>query len=110
LARRSSRESNYVWSFGLGDNPNDLLTQAQIECHQILFAIELQALVAMYEGYGYTVTVLPDQRWTWAGSIGSFYAMFRKSTCDPNDGIDDHLVSFSGYTTIRQAICIIPPP
>ena len=103
-------ESNYVWGFWPGDNPNDLLTQAQIECHQILFAIELQALVAMYESLGYTVTVLPDQRWTWAGLNGAFYAMFRKSTCDPNDGIDDHIVAFSGYTTIRQAICVIPPP
>lgn len=102
-------ESNYVWSFGPDENPNELLTQEQIECHQALFALELQSLVAMYENAGYTVTVLTDQRWTWAGAVGNFYAMFRKSTCNPDDGIDDHLVSFSGYTTIRQAICVIPP-
>lgn len=102
-------ESNYVWSFGPGENPNELLDPSQIECHQALFALELQALVAMYENAGYTVTVLTDQRWTWSGLVGNFYAMFRKSTCNPDDGIDDHLVAFSGYTTIRQAICVIPP-
>lgn len=102
-------ESNYVWSFGPFDNPNALLTESQIRCHQTLFAIELQALVAMYESAGYTVHVLTDQRWTYSGLNGSFYAMFRKSTCDPNDGIDDHVVAFSGYTTLRQALCVIPP-
>lgn len=102
-------ESAYVWSFGPTTNPNDSLSAEQIACHQALFAVELAAQVSYWQGMGYVVEVLPDQRWTYSGAVGSFLAMFRKSTCDPNDGIDDHLVSFTGYTTIRQAICIRVP-
>lgn len=102
-------ESAYVWSFGPSVNPNDSLTAGEIACHQALFAVELQAQVAYWQGLGYVVETLPNQRWTYSGSSGAFLAMFRKSTCNPNDGIDDHLVSFTGYTTIRQSICIRLP-
>jgi len=102
-------ESNYVWSFGPTENPNDLLTPDQVACHVALHGIEVADAISFYEGLGYVVTEASGAKWYYSGYVGVLLAMFLKSTCDPNDGIDDHYVSFSGYTTLIKGICVRSP-
>lgn len=102
-------DSNYMWSFTAGQNPNELLTAAQVDCHVALFNKEKQALIDYYVGLGYTVTDASARKWVWFGNYGVFLAMFAKPTCDPFDGVGDHYVLFNGITTIQQIICVKPP-
>ena len=90
-------------------DPSRFLTQEQIDCYRALFAIELDGYVTTLEGMGNIVEILPEQKWYWNSANGAFLSMIRKSTCDPNDGIDDHYISFNGYTALTQAIRITPP-
>lgn len=103
-------DSEYVWSLTAGQNPNELLTQAQIDCHMLLHAIEVAQWKAIYEAAGNTVTIASGAKWVHVGTTGAFYAMILKGTCDPNDGIDDHIINFSGYTTLYTLLCVTPPP
>lgn len=101
--------SNYVWSLTAGQDPEDFLTPEQIACHTALHDIEVADAVAAYETAGYIVTVVSGKKWVWNGSVGVALAMILKPTCDPNDGIGDRYISFSGYTTIVQTICVTTP-
>jgi hypothetical protein len=102
-------ESVYVWGLNSYNNPNSDLSAEQLACHVALHDLEVAANVESYENMGYTVTVISGKKWVYSGDYGNFYSMLRKSTCDPNDGIDDHVILFNGYQTISQAICVVPP-
>lgn len=99
--------SSYVWGLGFGEDPNSVLTQEQIDCHQALFALEVAMWKQSYEATGHTVTEGTEIKWMYDGASGVMLSMARKSTCNPFDGIDDHYVSFSGSVTMAKALCVV---
>jgi hypothetical protein len=101
--------SSYVWGLQAGDNPNAVLSGAQLACYAALFDAEYSRTVQDFVDAGFVVQAHTPRTWVYSPAFGPFLsALSKDQTCDPFNPVDDRTVLFNGFFYVSRSICIVP--
>lgn len=103
-------ESSYAWAINSDQNPNTLLTGEQLARANCIFSQEVSNFLRGQAEAGIGVTVFGAPKWIayTLASGGAYFSGIRKSTCDPEDGIDDWPIGGGQIQVLAIAICQEP--
>lgn len=102
----TSIDSGYYFGLLLGEDPNAMLSQEQIDCMSAI----LDILVAEYLIAEGRTLISRQDYWQWDPSVFTHYSGLAKAAvnCDPNSSLGNVSVLYNGAYSLYAQICLEP--